>query len=114
MKHWIVALTIVSMLGFTGLANAKGKKGGHGMKGKITAVSDNSFTMSTGGKKNPHTVTVSLATGATLIVDGVAGKITADMVGKMASVTGAENAGAVSATAVTVTTKHKHKKKAAA
>ena len=116
MKNWMIALTIVSMLGFTGLANAKDKsKTGHGgMHGKITAVTDTSFTMTVGGKKNPHSVTVTLAAGATVMIDGVAGKITSDLVGKKASVTGPENAGAVSASAVTVSTKHHEKKNKAA
>jgi len=116
MKNWIVALAIIAMLGMTGFADAGGGKGKgkkSGIHGKIQSVSGNTVTLSSGGKKNPHTVTVTLAANATVTIDGVAGKLDSSLVGKTASVDGAENNGAVTSSSITVVTKHHHKKKAA-
>ena len=113
MKNWIVALAIVAMLAMTGMANAGGGKGKKsGIHGKIQSVNGNTVTLTAGGHKNPHTVTVTLAAGATVTIDGVAGKLDASLVGKSASVDGAENNGAVTSSSIAVVTKH-HKKKAA-
>ncbi|HWE04855.1 MAG TPA: hypothetical protein VG326_20785 [Tepidisphaeraceae bacterium] len=114
MKHWIVALAVVAMLGMTGLANAgSGKKSHGGIHGKIQSISGNTVTLTVGGHKNPHTVTVTLATGATIMIDGASGKLDSTLVGKRATVDGAENNGAVTSSTITVTTKHHAKKPAA-
>ncbi|HWE94531.1 MAG TPA: DUF5666 domain-containing protein [Tepidisphaeraceae bacterium] len=77
MKAWMTVLALAAILGFSSFADAKGagKKGGGGMHGKITVLTGTpvtSFTMESGGKKNPHTVTVNVGTatieGGTLAV----------------------------------------------
>jgi hypothetical protein len=116
MKNWIVALAIVAMLGFTGMTEAgsgKGKKHG-GLHGKIQSVDGKTFTMMAGGKKNGHTVTVTLADGASIMIDGAPGKLDASLVGKTATVSGTEASGAVTTSSVTISTKKHEKKKKAA
>jgi hypothetical protein len=113
MKNWIVALAIVAMLGMTGFADAGGKGKKSGIHGKIQSVNGNTVTLTAGGHKNPHTVTVTLAAGATVTIDGAAGKLDASVVGKIAMVDGTETNGAVTSSSIAVVTKH-HKKKPAA
>ncbi len=84
MKVWMLALSFVAVLGFTGLANARVAKRGGGIRGTITAVDGATFTMTTGAsKKNPNatvmtykvdtsaaTVTGTIAVGANVSVVG--------------------------------------------
>jgi hypothetical protein len=113
MKNWIIALAMVAVLGMSGFAEAGGGKKHGGIHGKIQSISGNVITLMAGGKKNPHTVTVTLASGATVMIDGVAGKLDSSLVGKRATVDGTESNGAVTSSTVTISTKH-HAKKAPA
>ncbi len=116
MKIAIIALAFITVLGFAHVTDAKGaglKKHGKGMHGKIDTVSATSFTMTVGGKKNPHTMTVKFDANTTITIDGLAGKIDASQVGKRATIVGSANGDTISATAVTIKASHHHKKKAA-
>jgi hypothetical protein len=109
MKAWMTILALATIVGFSSFADAKGagKKGDGGVKGKITALTGSpvtSFTMEAGGKKNPHTVTVTVGTatiqGGTLAV------------GSHVSVVGTEDgSGTIAATSIKIH-QHKEKKKA--
>jgi hypothetical protein len=112
MKAWMTVLALAAILGFSSFADAKGagKKVGGGMHGKITALTGSpvtSFTMQSGGKKNPHTVTVNVGTAA---VEG--GTLA---VGSHVSVVGTKDgSGNITATSIKIQQhKPKGKKKAA-
>ena len=127
MKAWMLALSFVAVLGMTGLADAKGKNGKGGIRGKIESVTGNSFTITVGkhGKKNaaaadaaaaaaaPKSMTVKFDDKTTITVNGAAGKIDASMVGKRVSVIGGTTGDTITATQITVTDGHHKKKKAA-
>lgn len=119
MKFWMMTLALAAVLGFGNFAQAvnAGKHGhghGHGLHGKIESVGTNSFTMTTGGKKNPHTLTINFDANTVIMIDGVKGTLDASVVGKHATIAGSANGDTVAATAVTVSTKSHHKKKDAA
>ena len=115
MKTWIIALAMVAVLGMSGLANAKtecGKKHDKGVHGKIATVDASSFTITTGGKKNPQTLTVKFDANTTVMIDGVAGKLDSSAIGKTCKIVGSNDGTTVTATSITITTKHHHKKPA--
>ncbi|MDB5302364.1 MAG: hypothetical protein JWO87_4027 [Phycisphaerales bacterium] len=77
MKVWMTVLALTVIVGFSSFADAKGaeKKGDGGVHGKVVSVSGSpvtSFTIQTGGKKDPKTITVTVGTatieGGTLAV----------------------------------------------
>lgn len=112
MKAWIMAIALAAVLGMSSFADAGGA---HGKKihGKITAISDTSMTITTGGKKNPHTMTVQFTAGTPVTIDGATGKLDSSLIGKHVSIQGGANGDIVTASAIAVTTKHHGKKKAA-
>jgi hypothetical protein len=76
LKFLTATLGLAAVLGMAGVAGAKAagaKAAGakhHGVHGKITALGDNQFTLTTGGKKNPQAITVQVAASTTFMVDG--------------------------------------------
>src|ERR1700728_1387678 len=56
MKNWMLALSLMAVLGFTGLADAKGAKNDKGVRGTVATLVTNAngtvtgFTMTLGGK----------------------------------------------------------------
>jgi len=122
MKTWIIALAVVAVLSMSNFVQAKGHKHSKGIHGKITSVGANTMTLTTGGKKNPRTITVKFDGTTAITVDGAAGaKIDASYVGKRATIIGGTTAaGAAAAPADTITASSiaistvKHSKKAKA
>jgi hypothetical protein len=115
MKSWMLALSLVVVIGFSGFVDAKekGKKGGKGLKGTIATLTTSpvgfTMTLNAGKKKDPTataaTVTV-ITTGATITGGTPA-------VGAKVSVVGSESAGVITATQVTIAEKKGGKKKPA-
>lgn len=136
MKTCMLAFSLIAILGFTGIADAKGQ--GHGgIRGKIETVTagtdtaSGSFTVtmhmhmharkgatgtSTAGTATPTTApttfTVEFTSSTTVMVNGVAGKIDSSMVGKHVRVIGTRNGTTITATQIIVSDGH-HKKTAA-
>lgn len=80
LKLFSVSLGLAAVLGMAGVAGAKGAKGAkgaarhHGISGKIADITgDNQFTLTTGGKKNPQTITVTVNASTNFTVDGKSG-----------------------------------------
>ncbi len=59
-------LIAILMLGIPSPSMAKGKKGGLSVRGKVTAVSDSSITVQSGGKKNPKSETITVPAGTSI------------------------------------------------
>jgi hypothetical protein len=113
MKTWMLALSLIAVLGFTGMAQAKGKKG-KGVKGTVaTVVTDangkvTGFTMNVGHhKKNAN---ANAAAPTTITVDSSSATVTGTLaVGAKVSVEGAQTGDNITATSVTVSKGHKKK-----
>ena len=87
------------MLGLPSLSMAKGKKGAKAVHGKVTAVTGDSITVTTGGKKNPQTATIKVPEG-TSIKDETGGAVALNALsGKRVTVT-ESSAGTASAIVV--------------
>ena len=122
MKTWMLALSLIAVLGMTGLADAKNKGKDKGTKGKIETVAAGSFTMTVGhkGKKNANaaaaqSMTVKFDATTLISINGAAGgKIGPSMVGKHVIVTGGTNGNTITATKITISDGKKGKKKNAA
>ncbi|MDB5356205.1 MAG: hypothetical protein JWN24_2658 [Phycisphaerales bacterium] len=110
-KAWMTVLALVAIVGFTSFAEAKGagKKSDGSIHGKITVLTGSpvtSFTMETGGKKNPQTITVTVGTatieGGTLAVGE-----------KVSVIGGKDDKGNITATSIKIGGHKKDKKPAA-
>lgn len=99
-KLLAVLLTATLMLGVPSLSMAaKAKKGGKGVHGKVTAVTADSITVATGGKKNPKSETIKVPEG-TSIKDETGGAVALNALsGKSVNVT-ESSAGTASAIVV--------------
>lgn len=108
--RWLNKLLIpILVLGMVGIADAKGKKGGNALVGKIVSVGADSITISTGKKKagDQKNVTVQTTASTTITIDGVGGKSLKDLqAGEHVRITPSTG----NATEIQATTKH-HKKK---
>jgi hypothetical protein len=111
MRWWNKLLIPVLALGLVGIADAKGKKGGDALVGKIVSVSTDSITITSGKKKagDQKTITVQTTATTSITIDGVGGKSIKDLqAGEHVRVTPSTG----NATEIQATTKH-HKKKTA-
>ena len=111
MKTWMLALSLVAVLGFTALADAKGTKGakhGHGIKGTITSVNGATFTMTTGVNKKKANAAVQ-----TYTVDSSSASVTGGTlsVGAKVSVVGSQSGEKITASTIKIAGKHHKKKK---
>jgi hypothetical protein len=105
MKTWMLVLSLVAVLGFTGLADAKGVKKDKGIKGTIVSVTGKSFTMTLhAGKKNAN------ANPTTITVDTTNATVTGDLAaGAKVTVVGSQSGDKITATTVKVGKAHKKK-----
>jgi hypothetical protein len=110
-KAWMTVLALAAIVGFSSFADAKGagKKDDGSIHGKITVLTGSpvtSFTMQTGGKKNPQTITVTVGTatieGGTLAVGE-----------KVSVIGGKDDKGNITATSIKIGGHKKDKKPAA-
>jgi RNase P/RNase MRP subunit p29 len=109
MKAWMLVLSLVALMSFTGLADAKGKHG-NGIRGTIVSVTGNTFTMTLHAKKSKTADATAPAAPATVTVDATAATITGALApGAKVEVVGSQNGDKITATAVTVHTGHKKK-----
>ena len=107
MKPWVLALAFVAVLGMSTFAEAR--RHSKGIHGKITAVTETSMTITTGGKKNPRTMTVQFGGTTPVTIDGAPGKLDSSAVGKRVVIQGGTNGDVIMANSIAVVTKHKGK-----
>ena len=107
MKAWMLVVSLVAVLGFTGLADAKGAKHGKAIKGTITAVNGATFTMTTSASKK----NLNAAAAETYEVDSSTATVSGGTleVGAKVSVTGSMSGKKITALTVKIAGKHKKK-----
>lgn len=97
------------MLGLPSLSMAKDKKGGKGVHGKVTAVTGDSITVTTGGKKDPKAETIKVPEGTSIKDEAGAAIALSALSGKSVTVT--ESAAGTASAIVVGAAKGKKKNK---
>jgi hypothetical protein len=113
MKKWMLAFSLLAVLGFYGIADAcKGKRAG--VQGKVMGVGQGHLTLATHTGRNRAVDAEDAATGGmmmvhydiTTTVNGGSRRVDGSLVGRTVSVIGAQAGNAIHASSITVLEYH--------
>jgi hypothetical protein len=112
MKSWMIVLSMVAILGMSGVAdachNGKQSQARNGIHGRISSVGQSSFSMTTNGREKGSGRSVIVSYGPGTTFNGAA-SIDSSLVGHEVAVVGLMSGDTITASSITMIASHHHK-----